>query len=120
MPPMQQRALVVTRNDSWGNTCISAFERQGYAVDRAVSGVEAMGLMHKKGYSYVAVDDSLPDLDPIEFGLGTRETAQSQPKLLVGLHRVSALRRIADPCHIVHVDSGDGIIAAIPRIVAGS
>jgi len=64
--PMTARILVVEDDDTIGDGLVRTLVGQGWAVERAVTGADALTQAEKVAYDLVLLDLGLPDLDGVE------------------------------------------------------
>jgi DNA-binding NtrC family response regulator len=88
------RTLVASSDNDWKVISSAALERVGSAVDYALDGNEALSLLHTRHYDIVAVDDTLPDMAPVEFVLNVQELTSNEPTIVVGGKDLWKLQKI--------------------------
>ena len=69
--------LVVEDDDTIGDGLVRAMEGQGWEVDRADNGANALELARSSGYDLVLLDLGLPDVDGVEVCRQLRSAAAS-------------------------------------------
>ncbi len=75
--------LIVDDDASIRTTLAAILEQEGYDIDTATSGAEAIKKSHDKFFDLALVDMRLPDMNGTEILGGMRETVPKMPKIIV-------------------------------------
>jgi DNA-binding NtrC family response regulator len=79
----QRRILIIDDQESIRKSLKLALEREGYLVETAENGREAIRKSKQEFYNMALVDLRLPDMDGIELLTKMRETAPKMVKIII-------------------------------------
>ena len=77
------RILVIDDDESIRETLAMALELEGYSVDKAENGKEAIAKSHANFYNIAIVDWRLPDIDGTKLLGELKETIPKMPKIML-------------------------------------
>jgi DNA-binding NtrC family response regulator len=95
------RILVVDDDESVRKVLVAALEREGYAVDTAESGGEAVRKSYENFYNLALIDIRLPDMEGTRLLSEMKETVPKMVKIIVTgypllANAIEAVKRGAD------------------------
>jgi DNA-binding NtrC family response regulator len=79
----QARILIVDDDESVRETFIAILEENGYIVDTAECGKEAIEKSHKNFYNAAFIDVRLPDMEGTELLTAMKETTPKMVKIII-------------------------------------
>jgi DNA-binding NtrC family response regulator len=99
----QSRILIIDDQESIRKSLKLALEREGYLVDTAENGQEAIRKSKEEFYNMALVDLRLPDMDGIELLTAMRETVPKMVKIIITGYpsienAIEGVNRGADGC----------------------
>jgi two-component system response regulator PilR (NtrC family) len=111
------RILVVDDDESIRKVLSAILEDEGYAVDTANSGKEAINKSNEKFYNLALIDIRLPDMEGIELLTKMKDTTPRMRKIIItgypSLHNaIAALNKGAD-AYIMKPFDMDKVLSAI-------
>jgi DNA-binding response OmpR family regulator len=80
---MSTHLLLVEDDDAIGQPLVRALQREGYAVERTTSGLDALDRVADGAFDLVLLDLGLPDLDGTEVCRRIREGGHDVPVMMV-------------------------------------
>jgi len=122
MSTERPRVLIATRDASWFELCKRIAEEHACHVDCSLTGFEALYQLEHMHYEVLIVDDTLPDLQPLEFVLNARDVVKNRLMVLVAGRDLVRYKSIWPKCKTTF--TGDKVallstlgdtLAALPR-----
>lgn len=77
------RILVIDDDESVRKVLVAALEHEGYVVDTAERGSEAVGKSHENFYNLALIDIRLPDMEGTRLLSEMRETVPKMVKIII-------------------------------------
>jgi DNA-binding response OmpR family regulator len=111
------RILVVDDDEAIRNTVKAILEDEGYSVDLAGTGSEAIEKTQKRAYNLALLDIRLPDMEGVELLKSMKDTVPRMRKIMVTgypsmQNAISALNRNAD-AYLVKPVNVEKLIATV-------
>ena len=105
----QARILIVDDDENIRNTLKAILEDEGYAVDAAISGGEAIQKTQKTAYNVALLDIRLPDIEGVELLKLIRDTVPRMRKIMLTgypsmQNAIAALNKNADAYLVKPID----------------
>ncbi len=111
------KALVASADKAWQDDCAARFAHSGCDVHIVAAGLDALDLLRRHQYDIIALDNSFPDMNAIEFTLNIKDLAVNGPLTLVGDEEMEKHRCIRRRCNAYFIGPKDCLPAHIYQAV---
>ena len=117
MKPQSLRALVASSDQRWRAKYVNALLNAGCDVHTATDGFQGLNLLRCQVYDLVLMDDSVNDLEPVEFSFNVREVAANNPVLMVAGNDVGRFGRAWSRCNVFFAGAKPQVLNLIQKAV---
>lgn len=107
------KTLIAVGNENWNSVFSEAFRYNGHKVHSTSEGETALHLAQNNIYDHILIDDSLRQMQQIEFVLNLKEVLSRPTKLIISGDHVQKYLRVWNYCGVKIKGTRDEILKLV-------